>query len=145
MAIASILGTGILGLPVTLADSGFQPFVISFLLCYVVQVRACLRLLVDPSSFSLLGTDHFLLHGSSAEGLLPECCPITGREFYATSSMPTITRRVFNRVTKTTLPFTWINMNCIHTDQTTTYQPNRVRISRYVPLVSISLCYQRIW
>ncbi|CAF1271755.1 unnamed protein product [Rotaria magnacalcarata] len=38
VAIASILGTGILGLPVTLSESGFQPFVISFLICYFVQV-----------------------------------------------------------------------------------------------------------
>ncbi|CAF3353316.1 unnamed protein product [Rotaria socialis] len=38
VAIASILGTGILGLPVTLSESGFQPFVISFLICYCVQV-----------------------------------------------------------------------------------------------------------
>ncbi|CAF3672998.1 unnamed protein product [Rotaria sordida] len=38
VAIASILGTGILGLPVTLSDSGFRPFIISFLICYFVQV-----------------------------------------------------------------------------------------------------------
>ncbi|CAF0727796.1 unnamed protein product [Rotaria sp. Silwood1] len=38
VAIASILGTGILGLPVTLSESGFQPFIISFLICYFVQV-----------------------------------------------------------------------------------------------------------
>jgi hypothetical protein len=38
VAIASILGTGILGLPVTLSESGFRPFVISFLICYFVQV-----------------------------------------------------------------------------------------------------------
>jgi hypothetical protein len=38
VAIASILGTGILGLPVTLSESGFRPFVISFLICYFIQV-----------------------------------------------------------------------------------------------------------
>ncbi|CAF4636322.1 unnamed protein product, partial [Rotaria sp. Silwood2] len=38
IAIASILGTGILGLPVTLSESGFRPFIISFLICYFVQV-----------------------------------------------------------------------------------------------------------
>jgi len=42
VAIASILGTGILGLPVTLAESGFRPFVFSFLVCYFVQVLTIL-------------------------------------------------------------------------------------------------------
>jgi len=43
VAIASILGTGILGLPVTLSESGFRPFIISFLVCYVVQVNLHLK------------------------------------------------------------------------------------------------------
>lgn len=38
VAIASILGTGILGLPVTLSESGFRPFIFSFIICYIVQV-----------------------------------------------------------------------------------------------------------
>ncbi|XP_071508065.1 uncharacterized protein [Diadema antillarum] len=37
VTIACILGTGILGLPVTLAHSGFTPFVVSFLIGFVVQ------------------------------------------------------------------------------------------------------------
>lgn len=44
VSIASILGTGILGLPVTLSESGFQPFVISFLICYVIQVKINIKL-----------------------------------------------------------------------------------------------------
>ncbi|XP_041482736.1 uncharacterized protein LOC121429655 [Lytechinus variegatus] len=37
VTIACILGTGILGLPVTLSHSGFLPFLISFLIGFVVQ------------------------------------------------------------------------------------------------------------
>ncbi|XP_052824815.1 uncharacterized protein LOC106871076 isoform X2 [Octopus bimaculoides] len=38
VTIACILGTGILGLPVTLYKSGFYPFLISFLVTFVFQV-----------------------------------------------------------------------------------------------------------
>ncbi|XP_072034211.1 uncharacterized protein [Amphiura filiformis] len=38
VTIACILGTGILGLPVTLAQAGFYPFVVSFLIGFVMQV-----------------------------------------------------------------------------------------------------------
>ncbi|CAF1025859.1 unnamed protein product [Adineta ricciae] len=38
VSIASVLGTGILGLPVTLSESGFRPFILSFVICYFVQI-----------------------------------------------------------------------------------------------------------
>lgn len=38
VAVATILGTGILGLPVKLADSGFAPFLPTFAACLVMQV-----------------------------------------------------------------------------------------------------------
>lgn len=38
VAVATILGTGILGLPVKLADSGFAPFLPTFAVCLVMQV-----------------------------------------------------------------------------------------------------------
>lgn len=38
ITIACILGTGILGLPVTLAESGFSPFLVSFFFCFIMQV-----------------------------------------------------------------------------------------------------------
>jgi len=38
IVIASVLGTGILALPVKLAHSGFTPFVASYTLCYVMQL-----------------------------------------------------------------------------------------------------------
>lgn len=37
ITIACILGTGILGLPVTLAESGFSPFLVSFFFCFIMQ------------------------------------------------------------------------------------------------------------
>ncbi|XP_071949688.1 uncharacterized protein [Antedon mediterranea] len=42
VTIASILGTGILGLPVTAGESGFTPFLVSFLLGYVMQALGLL-------------------------------------------------------------------------------------------------------
>lgn len=38
IVIASVLGTGILGLPVKLAHSGFTPFIVSYTLCFFMQV-----------------------------------------------------------------------------------------------------------
>ncbi|EGG22399.1 hypothetical protein DFA_04518 [Cavenderia fasciculata] len=38
IVVASVLGTGILAIPVKLAESGFDPFLASYTLCYVMQV-----------------------------------------------------------------------------------------------------------
>ncbi|CAF3441297.1 unnamed protein product [Rotaria socialis] len=38
VTIAAVLGTGVLGLPITLYDSGFGPFIISICIAYFVQV-----------------------------------------------------------------------------------------------------------
>jgi len=38
LVVASVLGTGILGLPVKLAQSGFYPFLASYFLCFIMQV-----------------------------------------------------------------------------------------------------------
>eukprot|EP00741_Cyanophora_paradoxa_P013674 tig00020704_g13203.t1 len=38
MTIASVLGTGILGLPVKLSASGFSPFLVTFSVCLLVQL-----------------------------------------------------------------------------------------------------------
>ncbi|MGH0167373.1 UNVERIFIED_CONTAM: hypothetical protein FKN15_008167 [Acipenser sinensis] len=37
VSVASILGTGILGLPVTIAHSGLQPFLVSFVIGFFMQ------------------------------------------------------------------------------------------------------------
>ncbi|CAF5222094.1 unnamed protein product, partial [Rotaria magnacalcarata] len=42
VTIAAILGTGVLGLPITLYDSGFDPFIISIFIAYFVQVLVML-------------------------------------------------------------------------------------------------------
>ena len=39
ITVASILGTGILGLPVKLGKSGFWPFFALFVVCLLMQVR----------------------------------------------------------------------------------------------------------
>jgi len=39
VTIAVTLGSGILGLPTTLDNSGFQPFLITIVTCYIVQVN----------------------------------------------------------------------------------------------------------
>jgi len=39
IVIASVLGSGILGLPVKLAEAGFTPFVVTYTLGFVMQVR----------------------------------------------------------------------------------------------------------
>ena len=46
VTIATILGTGILGLPVKLTYAGFGPFVTTFTICVVMQVRYILRKVV---------------------------------------------------------------------------------------------------
>jgi len=38
MIVASVLGTGILGLPVTVASSGLPPFLLSYSICLLMQV-----------------------------------------------------------------------------------------------------------
>lgn len=57
--IAVLLGTGILGLPVTLVDSGFFPFFIVFSLVFVMQI------IIVFIATSLLEHTHVILHHQS--------------------------------------------------------------------------------